>query len=115
MSGVRHLILALFVLATSVARDTLATASLPSLWRHALSQSEPSHEDMEADIAAVNTVREREVVAIASGEANTAYLAADAVLMPPNEPRVSGIDAMEAMSCAEHHACSSARAGGLGE
>ena len=59
-------------------------------------QGEPSQEDIEADIAAVNAVREQEVAAIASGEANTAYLAADAVLMPPNEPAVSGIDAIDA-------------------
>ncbi len=59
-------------------------------------QGEPSQEDIEADIAAVNAVREREVAAISSGEANTAYLAADAVLMPPNEPAVSGIDAIDA-------------------
>ena len=58
-------------------------------------QSEPSQEDMEADVAAVNAVREQEVAAIASGEANTAYLAGDAVLMPPNEPGVSGIDAID--------------------
>lgn len=59
-------------------------------------QGEPSQQEMEADIAAVNAVREREVAAIASGEANTAYLAADAVLMPPNAPAVSGIDAIDA-------------------
>ena len=59
-------------------------------------QGEPSQEDIEADIAAVNAVREQEVAAIASGEPNTAYLAADAVLMPPNEPAVSGIDAIDA-------------------
>ena len=58
-------------------------------------QGEPSQEDLEVDIAAVNAVREQEVAAIASGEANTAYLAADAVLMPPNEPAVSGIDAID--------------------
>jgi ketosteroid isomerase-like protein len=58
-------------------------------------QGEPSQEDMEADVAAVNAVREQEVAAIVSGEMNTAYLAADAVVMPPNEPSVSGIDAID--------------------
>ncbi len=59
-------------------------------------QGEPSQEDIEADVAAVNAVREQEAAAISSGEPNTAHLAADAVLMPPNEPAVSGIDAIDA-------------------
>jgi ketosteroid isomerase-like protein len=59
-------------------------------------QGQPSQEDIEADIAAVNAVRELEVATLASGEANTAYIAADAVLMPPNEPAVSGSDAIDA-------------------
>ena len=48
--------------------------------------AQPTVEQMEADIAAVNAVREQESAALAAGEANTAYLAADAVLMPPNQP-----------------------------
>ncbi len=59
-------------------------------------QGGPSQAEIEADIAAVNAVREQEVAAFSSAEPNMGYLAADAVLMPPNEPAVSGTEAIDA-------------------
>jgi ketosteroid isomerase-like protein len=57
-------------------------------------QGEPSQEEIEADVAAVAAVRDQEVAAINSGEADIPYLAADAVMMPPNEPALSGSTAI---------------------
>lgn len=57
-------------------------------------QGEPSQEEIEADIAAVAAVRDQEVAAINSGAADISYLADDAVMMPPNEPAVSGSTAI---------------------
>lgn len=56
----------------------------------------PPPMDTAADEAAVNAVREAEVAAIASGDASGAYLSADAVMMPPGEPAVVGIEAIRA-------------------
>jgi ketosteroid isomerase-like protein len=53
-------------------------------------QGAPSQEDIEADIAAVTALRDAEVAAVNTGEADMSYLAADAVMMPPNEPALSG-------------------------
>lgn len=50
----------------------------------------------QADTAAINHVRQEEVTAIATGDTTLAYLADDAVLMPPNEPAVVGIPAARA-------------------
>ncbi len=55
----------------------------------------PSQEEMEADIAAVNAVREQEVAGIAAGEVDISYLAQDAVMMPPNEPALNGVTAID--------------------
>jgi ketosteroid isomerase-like protein len=57
-------------------------------------QGEPSQEEIEADIAAVTAVRDQEVAAINSGEVDISYLAADALMMPPNEPALSGSTAI---------------------
>lgn len=50
--------------------------------------------DTTADVAAVRAVHDAEVAAIANADVSGGYLAADAVMMPPNEPAVSGIDAI---------------------
>ncbi len=63
-------------------------------------QSEPPQHDLAADLAAVNAVREQEVAAMAAGESSATYFAADAVMMPPNEPAVRGLDAIDAWSAA---------------
>lgn len=57
-------------------------------------QGEPSQSDIEADIAAVRAVRDQEVAIINTGEVDISYLATDAVLMPPNEPAISGSTAI---------------------
>jgi ketosteroid isomerase-like protein len=49
--------------------------------------------DDEADVAAVNAVREAEVAAVMSGDASMPYAADDIVIMPPASPRVDGIEA----------------------
>ena len=49
----------------------------------------------EADMQAIAAVRDLEVAAFTSG-GDLAYLAADAVLMPPNAPEVVGIEAIGA-------------------
>jgi ketosteroid isomerase-like protein len=49
----------------------------------------------EADIQAISAVRDLEVAAFTSG-GEFSYLADDAVLMPPNAPRVVGIEAIGA-------------------
>lgn len=59
-------------------------------------QSGPSQEEIEADIAAVRAVQAQEVAAINSGQGDLSYLAADAVMMPPNEPAQSGTTAINA-------------------
>lgn len=59
-------------------------------------QGEPSQAEIEANIAAVAAVRDHEVAAINSGEVDVSYLAADAVMMPPNEPALNGATAIEA-------------------
>jgi ketosteroid isomerase-like protein len=50
----------------------------------------------EADMQAIAAVRDLEVAAFTSGGDFSSYLAGDAVLMPPNAPRVVGIEAIGA-------------------
>lgn len=50
--------------------------------------------DTAADVAAINAVREAEVAGLTARDPSVGYLAADAVLMPPGEPAVAGIDAI---------------------
>lgn len=52
--------------------------------------------DTAADEQAINAVREREIAAFNAGATDSlaAVLAADVVAMPPNEPMLSGVDAM---------------------
>ena len=47
----------------------------------------------EADKQAIDAVQAQEVVAFTSGDASLPHLADNAVLMPPNEPAVVGIEA----------------------
>ncbi len=53
-------------------------------------QGEPSQEEIAAAIAAVRAVRDMEVAAVNTGNVDVSYLAADAVMMLPNEPALSG-------------------------
>lgn len=50
--------------------------------------------DTAADEAAINAVRDAEVAGFVARDTMGAHLAADAVLMPPGEPAVVGIDAI---------------------
>src|SRR5436190_3090195 len=53
--------------------------------------------DTQADVAAINAVREREIALVASGNPDsmaTVYTS-DIVLMPPGEPTVQGQDALK--------------------
>jgi ketosteroid isomerase-like protein len=50
--------------------------------------------DTTADVAAINAVREAEVAGLSSRDPSVGYLAADAVLMPPGEPAITGIGAI---------------------
>lgn len=46
-----------------------------------------------ADTAAINQIRNREVAAVSTGDTTFGYMAADIVIMPPNEPAVVGVPA----------------------
>lgn len=50
----------------------------------------------EADIAAINAVRDREMAFVAAGNMDSlaAIYAPDVAMMPPNEPAVNGLDAV---------------------
>lgn len=50
--------------------------------------------DNAAAMAAVAAVSAAELAAISSGAVDVSYLADDAVMMPPNEPAIAGIDAI---------------------
>jgi ketosteroid isomerase-like protein len=50
----------------------------------------------EADVEAIAAVQNQEVEVFLSGDANLPHLADNAVLMPPNEPAVVGIEAARA-------------------
>jgi ketosteroid isomerase-like protein len=50
----------------------------------------------EADVEAIAAVQDQEVEVFLSGDANLSHLADNAVLMPPNEPAVVGIEAARA-------------------
>lgn len=50
----------------------------------------------QADTAAVNDLRQQEMAAVNSGDSTLAYMAADILLMPPNEPAVAGVAAARA-------------------
>ena len=77
------------------------------LWRHrllsalllgflALGCSRTTPVDTANEERAINAVRDREIRALSSGVADSlvAVLAADAVVMPPNEPTLTGADAI---------------------
>lgn len=50
----------------------------------------------QADTAAVNDLRQQEVTAVSTGDTTLAYMADDILIMPPNEPAVTGIPAARA-------------------
>ena len=50
---------------------------------------------IEADMQAISAVLEQEVVALTGG-GDFSYLTDDAIFLPPNEPAVAGIEAIEA-------------------
>jgi len=58
--------------------------------------------DTAADVAAINAVREREMAAFKGGmpDSLVAVFAADAVIMPPNEPQLNGAAAFRAWAAA---------------
>lgn len=62
----------------------------------ATEEARPPAADATADVAAVNAVREAELAALRSGDTSGGYLAADAVMMPPGGPAVSGIEDIRA-------------------
>src|SRR5512145_627937 len=77
------------------------------LWRHrllpalvlgllALGCARTTPVDTANEERAINAVRDREISALSSGVADSlvAVLAADAVVMPPNEPTLTGADAI---------------------
>jgi ketosteroid isomerase-like protein len=57
---------------------------------------------MEADLQAVAAVQAQELAAFNSGDTELAYLADDAVFMPPNESAVTGIEAIQAWATSFH-------------
>ena len=54
--------------------------------------------DTSADVAAINEMMDREIAAFAAGDVETikAMFAADAILMPPGEPAITGLGGLEA-------------------
>lgn len=50
----------------------------------------------QADTMAVNDLRQQEVTAVGTGDTTLAYMADDILLMPPNEPAVTGVAAARA-------------------
>lgn len=53
-----------------------------------------------ADTAAIEAVRQLEVSGLASGDSSMAYVSDDVLMMPPNEPAISGIAAARAWGAA---------------
>jgi uncharacterized protein (TIGR02246 family) len=56
----------------------------------------PAQRDTQADVSAINAVREREIAAVnaSAPDSMAAVYSADVAMMPPNEPAVNGQDAL---------------------
>ncbi len=75
-------------------RHRLLTALVPGLLALGCARTAPG--DTANEERAINAVRDREIRALSSGVADSlvAVFATDAVVMPPNEPMLTGADAI---------------------